>query len=63
MNPAVSIAFAIADRFEFKLLPPYIISQLTGAIMASLTLKLFFLSKSHLGSNIAHRHCHAILRA
>ena len=42
MNPAVSIAFVFARRFSLKQLLPYIFSQVTGAILASLTLKLLF---------------------
>ena len=34
-NPAVSIAFALANRFPYRSLLPYIISQCTGAIAAS----------------------------
>src|ERR1700761_2066250 len=42
INPAVSIAFTLAGRFKPRLLPGYIISQLAGALLASLTLKLLF---------------------
>src|ERR1043166_5216995 len=42
LNPAVSIAFTLAQRFPVKQLAPYIFSQVTGAMLASLTLKLMF---------------------
>lgn len=52
MNPAVSIAFTIAGRFERKQLLPYIISQLAGALLASLTLKLLFPTNPTLGATL-----------
>jgi aquaporin NIP len=52
LNPAVSIAFTVAKRFSAKLLPGYIISQLTGALMASYTLKFLFPLNKLLGSTI-----------
>ena len=52
INPAVSIAFAIAGRFKMRLLPGYIISQLAGALIASVTLKLLFPSSPLLGATI-----------
>lgn len=42
INPAVTIGFAFAGRFDKKLILPYIISQILGAIAASFTLKLLF---------------------
>ena len=52
INPAVSIAFTIAGRFKARLLPGYIISQLAGALLASLTLKLLFPSSPLLGATL-----------
>jgi len=49
MNPAVSIAFTLAGRFQKKSLTPFIVSQLAGAILASLTLKLLFPTDQLLG--------------
>jgi len=49
LNPAVSIAFTIAKSFPVKQLPGYIISQLTGALLASFTLKFLFPSNQFLG--------------
>ena len=39
MNPAVTIAFAINKSFPWSKVLPYIISQLLGAITASLVLQ------------------------
>lgn len=36
INPAVSIAFAISGHLERKLLPVYIVAQLTGALLAGI---------------------------
>lgn len=54
LNPAVSIAFVIAKRFSVKELLPYIISQLTGAVLASITLKFLFPDNEFLGATIPH---------
>ena len=42
INPAVSIAFWVAKRFEGKELLPYIGFQLMGAFLASSSLKIMF---------------------
>lgn len=52
MNPAVTIAFTIAGRFQLKQVLPYIISQATGAILASATLKLLFPANETLGATL-----------
>lgn len=52
MNPAVSIAFALAGRFKMALLPGYIISQLLGALLASIVLKFLFPSSLILGATM-----------
>lgn len=52
MNPAVSIAFTVARRFKISLLPGYIISQLAGAVLASLTLRLLFPVNATLGATL-----------
>jgi aquaporin NIP len=41
-NPAVNIAFWVAKRLPGKEVIPYVISQFTGAILASITLLLLF---------------------
>jgi len=52
LNPAVSIAFVVAKRFPVKLLAPYIISQMGGAIIASLILTWLFPGNLQLGSKL-----------
>jgi aquaporin NIP len=52
LNPAVSIAFALAGRLPAKALAPYIASQVAGAFLASLTLRLLFPSDQLLGATI-----------
>ena len=52
MNPAVSIAFFVSKRFSSKDLIPYIIFQLFGAILASLTVKLLFSKNELLGASL-----------
>ena len=52
LNPAVSIAFCIAEVFPFKELIPYIISQAIGAFIASLTLHYLFPANATLGSTV-----------
>jgi aquaporin NIP len=51
-NPAVTIGFWAAGRFEGKKITPYIISQLVGALLASLTLKLLFPANESLGATM-----------
>jgi aquaporin Z len=52
LNPAVSIAFTVAKRFPAKELLPYIVSQVIGAILASLLLKYLFPINEFLGTTI-----------
>ena len=47
LNPAVTIAFTLARRFELKRVLPYIMAQLAGAFLASGTLKYLFLQMKH----------------
>lgn len=51
-NPAVSVGFAIARKFEWKEVVPYIISQCVGAIAASGVLKLLFPANEMLGGTM-----------
>src|SRR6201996_4207869 len=51
-NPAVSIAFIVAKKFPVRELIPFIVSQLTGAALASLTLKFLFPANQFLGATI-----------
>lgn len=50
INPAVSIAFTIAGKFQVKQLLPYLISQLIGALLASVILHYLFPSNDTLGT-------------
>lgn len=52
INPAVSIAFSITDRFDSKILFQYILSQLSGAFLASLTLAYLFQEHLQLGTTL-----------
>ena len=52
MNPAVTIAFTIAKRFQLKQVLPYITSQLSGAFLASLTLRSLFPTNETLGATL-----------
>lgn len=51
-NPAVTIAFTIAKRFQLKQVIPYVISQLSGAFLASATLKFLFPANNTLGATL-----------
>ena len=61
INPAVSIAFAFTDIFPKRELIPYIISQLAGALLASLALRLMFPESIGLGETIPAGKCYANL--
>jgi aquaporin Z len=52
LNPAVTIAFTLAKKFEVKQVAPYIISQLFGAFLASLVLKNLFPTNEFLGATL-----------
>ncbi|CAL0301291.1 unnamed protein product [Lupinus luteus] len=41
-NPAVTIAHASINRFPLKEVPPYIVAQVIGSLLASGTIKLIF---------------------
>ncbi len=52
INPAVTIAFWFSGRFPGQQVFPYIVSQLTGAFMASMTLMLLFPAHPDLGATL-----------
>ncbi len=52
INPAVSIAFAVTDRFNEKQVAPYIIAQVGGALFASLILAFLFKEHEGLGATL-----------
>jgi len=52
LNPAVTIAFWVAKVFPAKEILPYILSQGTGAFIASLILKFLFPANDTLGATL-----------
>lgn len=52
INPAVTIAFAVAKRFSWKNVPGYIVSQLMGACIASALLLFLFPENELLGATL-----------
>lgn len=52
LNPAVSITFTLVKRFPLSSLGPYIISQISGATLVSITLKYLFPNNHDLGSTV-----------
>ena len=52
INPAISIAFAINKSFNWKEVPPYLLSQISGALIASLLLKFLFPENELLGTTL-----------
>lgn len=51
-NPAVTLSFGFSGKFPLREIFPYIISQISGAILASLTLHLLFPANQFLGATI-----------
>lgn len=49
-NPAVSIGFAIAGKFDNKQIAPYVLCQVIGAFAATLVLKILFPEDQNLGT-------------
>lgn len=52
INPAVTIAFSLTKEFNKKDLVPYIIAQISGALLASSVLRLLFLEHNTLGATL-----------
>jgi aquaporin Z len=52
INPAVTLGFFVAGRFPGRRIIPYLVSQLVGAIGASLTLRLLFPAEASLGATM-----------
>jgi aquaporin Z len=50
LNPAVTIGFWAARRFETREVLPYIAAQVVGALAASSVLRFLFTNHSHLGT-------------
>ena len=51
-NPAVTLGFAVSNRFATKQIIPYIATQITGAFLATAVLKFLFPENINLGSTI-----------
>lgn len=52
INPAVTVAFALAGRFSFREIPAYVIAQCLGAVLASGMLRLLFPEVITLGETL-----------
>jgi aquaporin Z len=52
LNPAVTLGFFVARRFDGRLVVPYVVSQLLGAVLASSTLRLMFPTHATLGATL-----------
>ena len=52
INPAVTIGFWAARRFESHKVLPYVVSQCAGAFLASVTLRLLFPANITLGATL-----------
>src|SRR4249920_3679542 len=50
LNPAVTLGFFAARRLEGRWVVAYVLSQILGAVLASLTLRLMFPSHVTLGA-------------
>jgi aquaporin Z len=52
LNPAVTLGFFLARRFEGRWVVPYMISQCVGAVLASFTIHLMFPAHLTLGATL-----------
>lgn len=52
LNPAVTLSFYLAKKFSARHIFPYIISQTSGALVASVILKLLFDKNDFLGATM-----------
>ncbi len=52
LNPAVTLGFFVARRFDARLVLPYIASQITGAVLASSILHFLFPQNILLGTTL-----------
>ena len=52
LNPAVTLAFWLARRFPARSIPPFLISQMFGAIIASGLLRFLFPANALLGTTL-----------
>ena len=54
LNPAVTLAFAVRKDFPWSRVPGYWASQIAGAVLAALLLRILFGDVGHLGATLAH---------
>src|SRR3989442_8760753 len=52
LNPAVSTGFAVARRFPWREVPPYVLAQVLGAFAASGLLRALFPADQTLGATL-----------
>jgi aquaporin NIP len=52
LNPAVTLGFLAARRFDARWVAPYVASQCAGALLASLALRLMFPTSTTLGATL-----------
>jgi MIP family channel proteins len=52
INPAVTLAFAVTRHFPVRSVPVYLVAQLSGAVLASLTLRGMFGTTGLLGTTV-----------
>ena len=52
LNPAVTLGFAVAGRFEWKNVPGYVLAQIIGAVAASGVLHWLFPEHEKLGATL-----------
>ena len=52
LNPAVTLAFCAARRFDARLVAPYVFSQCAGAFLASAILRVLFPNNATLGATL-----------
>jgi aquaporin Z len=55
-NPAVTLAFAVRGAFPWRRVPGYVLAQLAGAVLASLTLLALFGAGGGLGATVPGPH-------
>ena len=52
LNPAVTMAFAVAGRFGWREVPGYVLAQVLGALAASGMVKVLFPEQANLGETL-----------
>lgn len=54
INPAVTIAFACRRHFPWRRVPPYILAQITGGLLAAVFLKAMFGNIENVGATVPY---------